>query len=179
MRNLLFLTIFLFVSLWGCSNVPEKDGDTWIYPDGPTYEQKQALWDASLKVLNDYGRVQESIYDQGLLVVHSQVVPQFGENTRMVISCKIVEDDEGYFEPNVRVTNQYDRSLTHLYKVSEEQPSYQWTSGSFNTRLETEIYNKIMKMIEKDRKKFDSFPRSNPGPKEPKDTFDYSEYDSL
>lgn len=163
MKSTLILIISGLCVLAGCSSMPQKDGETWIYADGPTLEQKKNLWDASLKVLNEYGIIRESVFDEGLLVVTSELKPQFGENLRMVISCKIIQDDEGYFEPLVRVMNQYDGSLTHLYKVSEEQPNYDWTTGSFNPKMEVEIYNKIMDLVERGKNKYhDSFPKSNP-----------------
>lgn len=165
MKNV-FIALSLGMSLMlqvGCSSLPQKDGETWIYDDGPTLEQKKNLWDACVKVLSEYGSVKESIYDEGLLVVHSDMTSQFGENLRMVISCKIMQDDEGYFEPTVRVLNQYDRSMTHLYKVSEEQSDYQWTTASFNQKMEVQLYNKIMDLVENRKNQYhDTFPQSNP-----------------
>lgn len=88
--------------------------------------------------------VQESQYRENTLVAVSQVRGDFLNKTRVKVVARVVESDEGYPEPSIRVLNQWDNADTKAY---HDQVGERWVNLSTNAAMEAQLYNEIQREL--------------------------------
>lgn len=144
--SLLSVGICFFVL--GCSSAPvETNTDHYYYSDGPTPEDKQKLWDGMVAVLGRHFVIRESIFREGVIVATSRVHHHGTRKTRSKVTAKIIQDEEGYFQPMVRVTEQVDISVPRPMNPTGTQPQYEWIRVRNNPNLEAKLVNEINAVV--------------------------------
>ncbi|MEK7486039.1 MAG: hypothetical protein AABZ60_17080, partial [Planctomycetota bacterium] len=128
----------------GCSSAPvESNSEHTYYSEGPTPADKQKLWDAMVAVLGRYFVIRESIFREGVIVATSRVTHHGSQKTRAKVTGKIIQDEEGYFQPMVRVNEQIDISSPRPMNPTGSQPQYEWIRVRNNSNLEAKLVNEI------------------------------------
>lgn len=142
------------ISLWtcflilGCSSAPiDSNPEHIYYADGPTPEDKQKLWDGMVTVLGRHFVIRESIFREGVIVATSRVNHHGTRKTRSKVTAKIIQDEEGYFQPMVRVTEQVDISVPRPVNPTGTQPQYEWIRVRNNPNLEAKLVNEINAVV--------------------------------
>lgn len=134
-KNLWVLIISIFLVLIGCSSFQ----DTKEYQD---------MWRATQKVMAQNNLlVKESLYREGTLVAVSQVNGDFLSKARVKVVARIVEDEEGYLEPAIRVISQWDNSDVQTWGRPDYQAGTRWINAGSNAAMEAKIYNEIQREL--------------------------------
>lgn len=156
MKSFCLVSLSALCLLLGCSSAPvEPNSDHYYYSDGPTPAEKQKLWDAMVAVLGRYFVIRESIFREGVIVATSRVTHHGNQKTRAKVTAKIIQDEEGYFQPMVRVNEQVDISSPRPLNPTGTQPQYEWIRVRNNPNLEAKLVNEI-NMLAYGRKGFSS-----------------------
>ncbi len=93
--------------------------------------------------------VQESRYREDTLVAVSQVHGDFLNKTRVKVVARVVESEEGYAEPAIRVLNQWDNSDAKTWNPPVYQAGENWIVLSTNAAMEAKLYNEIQSELGK------------------------------
>lgn len=141
------LFILSGLSLLGCS-LPgnasnENQSGLYYYEDGPTPEDRQKLWDAMVAVLGKDFVIRESVFREGVIVAVSPLNRHGSKKTRAKLTAKIIQDEEGYFQPMVRVVDEMDISEPRPLNPTGSQPAYEWIHLRNNPNLEAKLVNAI------------------------------------
>lgn len=107
------------------------------------------VWVASQTVMNRHGLiVKPSKYREDTLVAVSRVQGDFATNkSRVKVVTRIVQDEDGYYEPSVRVLEQLDSSEVNAWGHSNYQPNHHWVNVGNNASMEATFYNEIMEIL--------------------------------
>lgn len=104
------------------------------------------MWSATYRVLNRHNLiVRDSLYREGTMVAVSRMNGDFLNKARVKVVARVVEGEEGYLEPAIRVLNQWDRSDAVAWGHPDYQAGYRWINLSTNAAMEARLYNEIMK----------------------------------
>lgn len=149
MKRLALLALLSSLVLVGCADrqpLPEEAGyDAAIAPI-PSYTEYKATWQALYKVMKRHFLIRVSRFEDGYIVATSEMTSPQGIKQRLKVVGQVVEDEDGFFEPQIHVLEQYDMSPTALTARGEAvySPHYQWRSAGRNhaeeARLVEEVY---------------------------------------
>ena len=133
MRNLIW--VLLSCLLWsGCATNEPINYDRVL--------------DATHRVLERHSLfVQESQYREGTLVAVSKVNGDFLSKSRVKVVARVVEDEEGYAQPTIRVLNQLDNSDVQTWNHPDYQVGERWINVSANAAMEAQLYNEIQQEL--------------------------------
>jgi len=131
MRSLLFCLIALFVVV-GCA---------------PSVQYDRALI-ATQEVLNNRGlQVTPSGYEADTMIAVTRVRGDFLSKSRVKVVVKIIENEEGIYEPSVKVLNQLDTSDTSALAHARSQPNNRWVVVGSDPAMEADIFNEIVGLL--------------------------------
>ena len=106
------------------------------------------MWDATQRVLvRNKLVVRESDFREDTLIATSKVHGDFLNKTRVKVVARIAEDQDGHWEPRIRVVNQWDNAEAKAWGNPAYQDSAQWINLNSNAAFEARIYNEIMEEI--------------------------------
>ena len=132
--------------LSGCADrqpISEEAGfDQAVAPIG-SYTEYKLVWQAMYKVLQERFLIRVSRYEDGYIFATSRVRYEGGLTARVKIVGQVVENEEGFFEPQVRVLEQADLSVPKVHARAIYQPTHQWRNLGFDRGMEVEIANAI------------------------------------
>lgn len=106
-------------------------------------------WVASQTVMHRHGlKVKPSKTREDTLIAVSRVQGDFGTSkNRVKVVTRIVQDEDGYFAPSVRVLEQLDVSEPKAWGHSNYQPNHHWVNVGNNAAMEARLYNEIMDVM--------------------------------
>lgn len=91
--------------------------------------------------------VRKSLYHDHTLVAVSRMNGDFLNKSRVKVVARIVENEEGYLEPAIRVLNQWDKSDAKVWGRPSHQAGYKWINLSTNSSMEARLYNEVQKEL--------------------------------
>lgn len=133
----LLSVVSLLVFISGCGTTPRN------------LSEFDRVWTATEEVLQREGyMVKPSRYHENTLVATSRMNADALNKGRTKVIAKIVVDQDGYFEPSIRVLNQLDISEASAWSHPNMNENHMWINSSTNEKIETEIYNKIQGLLQ-------------------------------
>lgn len=130
-------SFFLLIAIAGC----------WVGCSTRNAEYYR-VWDATHKVLARNNLVvRDSGYREDTIVAVSKVHGDFLSKSRVKVVARVVEDQHGYWEPHIRVLNQWDNSDARTWGHPDYQPHSQWINLSVNAAMEAQLYNEIQEEL--------------------------------
>ncbi|MDP7033444.1 MAG: hypothetical protein QF752_03015 [Planctomycetota bacterium] len=167
-RKSVFLLMGALVFGFGCADrhpIPEEAGfENTVAPIG-SYSEYRAVWKATYSVLQKYFLIRVSRYEDGYIVATSRLRDRGGQMTRTKIVGQVVENEDGFFEPQVRATLQMDLSDPLGHARTIRQPHIKWHNLDFDRTLEVRLMNEIQEEL---RGKPNPFSRLSPMPGNPR-----------
>ena len=115
---------------WGAEGDELSDG-----------QARDRLWAASLQVMGKHFLVRHAAKSRGRIVADSRISSRRGPKSRVKVESRLMRDDEGFWDVEVRVTNQIETS--EPTSIGRHQPRYQWQSAGFDHDAETKLVNEI------------------------------------
>ena len=113
-------------------------------------EEYKNIWQATQKVLaRNNLSVKESLYREGTIVAVSKINGDFLNKSRVKVVARIVEDEDGYLEPAIKVISQWDNSDVNTTGRPEYQPKTRWINLGSNASFEAKLYNEIQQELGK------------------------------
>lgn len=101
------------------------------------------VWDATHRVLaRNELIVRDSGYREDTIVAVSKVHGDFLSKSRVKVIARVIDQD-GAWEPKVRVLNQWDNSDARTWGRAEYHDNSQWINLNANAAMEARLYNEI------------------------------------
>jgi len=104
-------------------------------------EARKRLWDASLKVMRKHFLVRRTEKSRGRIVADSRISSRGGQKTRVRAESRLLEDKDGLWDVEVRMTHQVEISMPTTF--GRYQSRYNWQSVSFDDEGEAKLVNEI------------------------------------
>jgi hypothetical protein len=138
----------LIVSLLclGCAEhppMPEEAGYQAATAPIPSYEEYKTVWQATYKVMKEHYLIRISRFEDGMIVATSEISAPAGTKQRLKIVAHVVEDEDGFFEPQIRVHQQVDMSVITPFRASVNSSNYRWRDIGFNHRAEAGLVEAV------------------------------------
>ena len=130
----------------GCADrqpLPEEAGYEAAIAPIPSYSEYKLAWQSLYNVMSRHALSRVSRYDDGYIVATSQITSGQGVKQRLKFVGQIVEDEDGFFEPQILVLEQYDMSVTSAFADAVYQPKYTWRTAGRNHDAEADLVEEV------------------------------------
>ena len=104
-------------------------------------QARDRLWAASLQVMRQHFLVRHAEKSRGRILADSRISSRTGPKTRSKAESRLLRDGEGFWDVEVRVTNQVE--ISEPTSMGRHQPRYQWQSAGFDHDAEAKLANEI------------------------------------
>lgn len=130
----------------GCADrqpLPEEAGYEAAIAPIPSYSEYKLAWQSLYNVMSRHFLIRVSRYEDGYIVATSQITAPQGMKQRLKVVGQIVEDEDGFFEPQIHVLEQYDMSVSSAFAEAVYQPKYEWRTAGRNHDAEADLVEEV------------------------------------
>ena len=130
----------------GCAErppLPEEAGYQAATAPIPSYAEYKAVWQSTYKVMKGHFLIRISRFEDGMIVATSEIQAPSGTKQRLKVVAQVVEDEDGFFEPQVRVHEQVDTSIVTPFRAAVHSSHYRWRDVGFNHQAEARLVEEI------------------------------------
>ncbi|MBI4618438.1 MAG: hypothetical protein HY720_32875 [Planctomycetes bacterium] len=143
----LAIVLLPLAALVSCSDrqpLPEEAGYDAVNMPIPSYSEYKLAWQSLEEVMKKHFLIRVSRYEDGLIVATSQINADQGMKQRLYIVGRIVEDKDGFFEPEIYVKEQIDMSDVKPHMPPAYTPAYQWRDIGRNEAAEAALVEEVL-----------------------------------